>query len=154
MIGKILPGYQNFILSKLWVAAPIGSDIAFSAKALASKKTKYSWKISKQILLTVHRILLHFLAGPKTVLLIVRFGFLFSIRPWRTLGKLVLKLWNIYVNSSIKLLYKKIVLPSLCIWLWHPWHRSLVCCTSLFSPSQSSWPQLPSISPERYCELR
>merc|ERR1719415_20698 len=35
MIGKILPGYQNFILSKLWVAAPIGSDIAFSAKALA-----------------------------------------------------------------------------------------------------------------------
>ena len=29
--------YQNLILSRLCVAAPIGSDIAFSAKALASK---------------------------------------------------------------------------------------------------------------------
>ena len=41
MTGAILERYQNFILSKLWVAAPIGSDIAFSANALASKEIKY-----------------------------------------------------------------------------------------------------------------
>ena len=92
MTELILELYQNFILSKLWVAAPIGSDIAFSANAFASKEIKYelNFKRFTRFLLTVHWILLHLLAGPKTVLLIVLIGFLFGIGPWRTLGKLVL----------------------------------------------------------------
>ena len=34
--ATVCPVHQNFTLSKLWVAAPSGSAIAFSARAFAS----------------------------------------------------------------------------------------------------------------------
>ena len=85
--------YQNFILSKLCVAAPMGSDIAFSANALASEENSLLINnFLHFLLLTVHGVLLNFLTRSESVFLILRFRFLLCVRPRRTFGEVVLKL--------------------------------------------------------------
>ena len=67
MTELILELYQNFILSKLWVAAPIGSDIAFSANAFASKEIKYEFNFKRFLDFYLRSIgsCSTFLLGPK-----------------------------------------------------------------------------------------
>ncbi len=69
----------------------MGSDMAFSARALASEKShELSSLKSSEYTLTFHRVLLDLLAGPEAVLLVLTLAFLLSVGPRRGLGQLVL----------------------------------------------------------------
>ena len=70
----------------------MGSDIAFSARALASENIISLMKINDVSVstLTLHRVLLDLLAGPEAILLVLALALLLGVRPGRGLGQLVL----------------------------------------------------------------
>ena len=101
---------------------------------------------TRGVILTIHGVLLHLLAGTEPVLLVLTRALLLRVRagsgqyghrdPPR-LGSL----------SRLTVAGTPAGRTSRGTSASRPWRQSSACCTSLSFPSQSAWPRPPSASP-------